>query len=252
MQHTAISFVPVGPGHFQRLRDNGGLQTVRITKTVHWQTTPVTLGQFRSFLDTTGRQADPVLEVWNGEWEPGPSFSQANSHGDDAPVVGVSHDDALAYAAWLGQLDHRGYRLPTEAEFEFAARAGCACGTVCDSGSMHSPENGDRRWPQALLSCWRSALRQADPHGIHGLNGVVWQWCSDWYGPYPPLPELDDPQGPASRPATSLWKGRTLPPGRVIRGGSYSYPPEVGRCDHRHFSFAGDRNVNLGFRLVTD
>ncbi|MGH3912557.1 MAG: formylglycine-generating enzyme family protein [Pseudonocardiaceae bacterium] len=56
---------------------------------------------------------------------------EVNSHGDDQPVVGVSHNDVLGFIAWSREQDDRRYRLPTEAEFEYASRAGCRCTTSC-------------------------------------------------------------------------------------------------------------------------
>ncbi|MET9387907.1 formylglycine-generating enzyme family protein [Streptomyces sp. NPDC002928] len=173
-------------------------------------------------------------------------------HGADVPVVGVSFHDALGFISWLSRRDGRAYRLPTEAEFEFAIRAGCSATTPCGSGCVPEREHTSRTWPEAFLARWTAAAKRVNPHGLQGLNGVLWQWCRDWYAPYPDEADVTDPQGPTTKPASSLWKGRTLPAGRVIRGGSYSYPEWYGRCDNRHFSFPDDRNVNLGFRIVFD
>jgi len=249
---ASLAFVPVPPGTFQRRLDEGRLQTVHITKTVYWQTTPVTVGLYQAHRTALDITTDPPLEIWdptNG-WRPGPYFTDANTHGADIPVVGVSYPDALATIDWLSRRDGRDYRLPTEAEFEHALRAGCSCPARCDSRSVPAREHPSRSWPDAFLACWNAAARSPNAYGIHGLNGVLWQWCADWFAPYPTTGHAVDPQGPAAEPASSLWKGRTLPPGRVIRGGSYSYPESYGRCDNRHFSFADDRNVNLGFRIV--
>jgi formylglycine-generating enzyme required for sulfatase activity len=252
VEPPATGFIRVPPGRFQRDAGNGRVQTVQLTKPVHWQTTPVTVEQYTRWLRESGRTDDPQLEVWDGQWRPGPSFSQANSHGEDLPVVGVSYSDAVAFAAWLSQGSGRTYRLPTEAEFEFAARGGCLCGTSCGEARLTPRRHSGRRWPDAFVACWRQARRAPDPNGIHGLSGVLWQWCSDWFAPYPATDAVVDPQGPSEAPASSAWRGRTLPAGHVIRGGSYSYPLSYSRCDHRHFSMPADRNVNLGFRLVFD
>ncbi|MBX7551540.1 formylglycine-generating enzyme family protein [Streptomyces sp. tea 10] len=252
MPITTVALAPVPPGNFPRRLTDGQLQTVRITKTVHWQTTPVTVGLYRSYLNAVGCTSNPELEIWDGEWRPGPLFSDANSHGEDVPVIGTSFNDALGFISWLSKRDGRAYRLPSEAEFEHAVRAGCCCPADCSSTSISKREHTSRSWPEALLTCWTAAANTPNPHGVHGLNGVIWQWCSDWYAPYPDGIDVSDPQGPPSKPASSHWKGRTLPAGRIIRGGSYSYPEWYGRCDNRHFSFSDDRNVNLGFRVVSD
>jgi formylglycine-generating enzyme required for sulfatase activity len=245
-----LAFALVPPGSFQRRRDGEAPQSVYITKAVNWQIAPVTVGLYRAYRTAAGLVDDPRLELWVGDWRPGPTFNEANVHGDDVPVVGTSYSDALDFIAWLSQRDSRPYRLPTEAEFEHAARAGCA--VDCHLGCLPKREHDSRRWPDALLACWGSALQHPNGYGIHGLSGVIWQWCSDWYAPYPSSADISDPRGPQAQPASSQWKGRTLPPGRVIRGGSWSYEPRYSRCDNRHFSLPADRNVNLGFRLVAD
>ncbi|WP_217561589.1 formylglycine-generating enzyme family protein [Streptomyces sp. GbtcB6] len=252
MSSTTVAFASVPPGAFQRRLADGQLQTVHITKTVQWQTTPFSVGLYQAYRDALGITADPELEIWDDVWKPGPLFSDANVHGNDVPVVGVSYNDALGAVAWLSRRDGRAYRLPTEAEFEYAVRAKCSCTAACDFSSVPHRKHTGRAWPEAFLSCWNASAKTANPHGIHGLNGVLWHWCSDWYAPYPDAPDTTDPHGPETEPTSTLWKGRTLPAGRVIRGGSYSYPEWYGRCDNRHFSFSDDRNVNLGFRVVFD
>lgn len=251
MSDQSVPTVIVAPGGFRR--DVAGRhQEVRVTPTLLWHTIPVTVGLYAAYRAEARVTVDPVLEVWDGEWRPGPLFSQANAHGDDVPVVGVSHSDCLGFAAWLSRREDRAYRLPTEAEFEFAARAGCDCHVGCGGTRVPQRQSTDRAWPDAFLACWQAALQRPNPSGLRAMNGVLWQWCSDWYAPYPAAEALHDPAGPAEQPGSARWKGRTLPAGRVIRGGSYSYPEHYGQCDNRHFSFPGDRNVNLGFRLVAE
>ncbi|MBV6702759.1 formylglycine-generating enzyme family protein [Kitasatospora aureofaciens] len=247
-----LTLVTVPPGSFHRRLEDDRFQTVHITKTVAWQERPVTYGQYRTYLEAIGSGFDPVLEIWDGDWRPGPLFSQANIHGDDHPVVGVSFNDALGFIAWLSERDGRRYRLPTEAEYEYATRAACSCKLECAQSRVPRRTHEGRQWPGAFLASWQASDAKPNPLGLHALNGVLWQWCSDWYAPYPQANVEHDPQGPAARPESSHWKGRVLPAGRVIHGGSFSYPEWYGRCDNRHFSFATDRNVNVGFRVVHD
>lgn len=247
-----LDFVTTPPGSFRRRLAEGQIQTVHITKPVAWQRRPVTFGQYLTYLRAIGCVADPVLEIWDGDWTPGPLFSEANVHGDDHPVVGVSYNDAMGFITWLCGRDRRQYRLPTEAEYEYAIRASCSCELECAATRVPPRSHESRAWPGGFLDCWRASEASPNPRGLHALNGVIWQWCSDWYAPYSEEAVERDPQGPAEKPAFSLWKERTLAAGRVIRGGSFSYPEWYGRCDNRHFSFATDRNVNLGFRVVCD
>jgi sulfatase modifying factor 1 len=259
-----MRFGLVAPGEFLRRNDAPyelpywqaadpglGHQRVRISQALHWQLTPVTVAQYLAFLEESGgRSPECRIEYWAGDWQLGPTWSQANGHGEDLPVVGVSYPDALACADWLSRHEGRRYRLPTEAEFEFAARSGCECPSRC--GRAEARRSPRHRREGEYPHCPSPVA--ADPpnaSGLHDLNGLLWQWCSDWYAPYDRTEHnVIDPTGPTAKPSFTMWRGQELPGGRVIRGGSFSYPPDYADCRNRHFSYEHDRNVNLGFRLV--
>lgn len=247
-----LSLIPGGT--FTRLVEQDATgQTVRISP-FHCQDAPVSVGTYRTYLEAAGHRPAHVLEVWDGAWVPGPTFEEANSYGEDKAVVGVSYDDALAFIEWLSEREARRFRLPTEAEFEYAARSDCRCTVACRSAREHRPAAAAPVLPSGRpkLCPWPVRAAQANNFGIWDMHGLVWQWCSDWYAPYTADSLLENPRGPERVPDTTLWNGVIHRAGRVIRGGSFSYPDRFAECCHRHFSIPGDRNVNLGFRVVSD
>lgn len=170
----------------------------------------------------------------------------------DHPVVQVSHGDALAFCAWEGS------RLPTEAEWEFAARGGIE-GALFPWGDELEP-GGEHR-----MNVWQGSFPDArtvddgwygtapvdafapNGFGLHNMCGNVWEWCADWFSPdwYHHSP-VDDPVGPAE-PSY----GRH----RVIRGGSYlchrSYCNRY-RVGARSSNGVDAATGNLGFRTARD
>ena len=174
-----------------------------------------------------------TCEVTQGEWE---AVMRDNpSHfvecGQLCPVENVSWEDAQEYIRKLnGRESGRGYRyqLPTEAEWEYAARAGTAgprYGDLTDVAWFH---NGS---PQPV------AQKRANRWGLYDVLGNVWEWTADRYGRYPAGP-LTDPRGSPSGTY------------RVIRGGSWSLDWRFARFATRFYNDSGYRDYGTGFRLV--
>jgi formylglycine-generating enzyme required for sulfatase activity len=239
-------FVSIAGGTFVQADAHGHSRYVK-TRPFAMQRTPVTAQQYITFLEDTGTSPPDRIETYDGEWRLGPKFLEANTAGSTLPAVGVSYHDALQFAAWAGDSLSARLRLPTEAEFEITVREGITIESPC----VH-PELVRRLRTHASLPAPRRAVGE-DPNtlGVSDLLGCVWHWCSDWFGLLDDV-AVDDPRGPADPPDVTTWRGVPHPAGRVIRGGSFSYPPEFAACTHRHFSKPTDRNFNLGFRLVLD
>ncbi|MDD9944076.1 MAG: formylglycine-generating enzyme family protein, partial [Myxococcales bacterium] len=160
-----------------------------------------------------------------------PDVEEPGGWGDDLPphrpVTHVSWEDAAQFARWAGG------RLPTEAEWEYAARAGTKGPTYgkLDDIAWHGGNSGRRA--RAV------GQRQPNRFGLHDMLGNVWEWCADWYGSYEPQPDID-PSGPA--------QGQF----RVLRGGSWSYGAWNVRAAYRLHEPPGKRNVAQGLRLARD
>jgi len=181
-------------------------------------------------------------------------YNGKSLNGDNQPVVNVSWNDAVEYAQWLSRQSGKAYRLPIEAEWEYAARGGSSArnywGNRKDDACGHA--NVADQWAKFIWS--DGAIHNCDDghavtapvgryrpnaFGLYDMMGNVWEWCSDWYDEnYYGVSPKDNPQGPSSGSS------------RVNRGGSwYSEPWYVRSADRVRFG-PSVRGNDLGFRLV--
>lgn len=216
---------------------------------------PTTNAMFARFIAADGYQNPAWWEAAKaaGYWEPGQGFRWGNQprYGDDErfnganqPVVGVSWYEAVAYGRWLTATLHDGqtYRLPTEAEWEYAARGAAgrryAWGDEWVPGRANTKEMGlERTTPVGLFP------DGATPEGLMDLTGNVWEWCSDWFD--------------AGEYARRAGQGVRNPPGppkedyKVLRGGSWYNEAPVVRCAYRDDLRPDDYVYdNYGFRVA--
>ena len=160
---------------------------------------------------------------------------------DDRPVEIVSWNDAQEFCEKLSALAEeraagRVYRLPTEAEWEYACRAGTT--TAWSFGDAESLL-GDFAWFRDNAEETTHAVGQKKPNafGLYDMHGNVWEWCSDWHGDYA-SGSATDPTGPSSGSD------------RVLRGGSWLNPAGYCRSAFRIRFNQSRRNSNYGFRLA--
>ena len=173
-------------------------------------------------------------EITQGQWRSviGGNPSWNSACGPNCPVENVSWNDTREFLTRLNAAgDGFLYRLPTEAEWEYAARArttGSRHGLL-DSIAWHIGNSGDRTRPVGL--------RAANDFGLHDMIGNVYEWVGDWYGAYPGG-TVTDPIGPTSGSD------------RVARGGSKHHGPSVNRSSHRYRDSPDERYSDVGFRVV--
>jgi formylglycine-generating enzyme required for sulfatase activity len=202
---------------------------VAISTPFYLQVTEVTLSQYRSLHGhhTLDRQ---------GGWAPTePGFDQARLRW---PVVYVSQQDASLFAAWLGEQDDRNtYRLPTEAEWEYACRAG---GTLA-FGHRATLTESDAWIDRSEGGEWMTEVAQfrANSWGLHDMQGNAMEWCLDTFAEYAADPQVDPLVVEADGPC-------------VARGGAFNFSQRMARCAARS-AFPCDMTVLgfLGFRLVS-
>jgi formylglycine-generating enzyme required for sulfatase activity/serine/threonine protein kinase len=200
------------PGDSECSADEKPAHQVTITRGFWIGQTPVTAGAYKRFAGATGRQT-PDSPIFNLGW--------AN---EDMPVVDVTWDDAQAYCGWMGG------RLPTEAEWEYAARGGSTQARYgnLDEIAWCSQNSGNQTW--------NVGQKRANGFGLYDMLGNVWEWVNDWYDQnYYQNSPSQDPKGPASGP------------GRVLRGGSWYGLPRFVRVSVRSRYNSAVR-VTYGFR----
>lgn len=160
------------------------------------------------------------------------------------PVINVSWLDAKAYAGWLSQATGKRYRLPTEAEWEYAARSGG--GKEIWSGTSDRSQLPDYAVYAANSQRRTAPVGRKKPNGLglYDMSGNAWDWVEDcWRDDYAGAPT----DGSAWLEAENDHCDR-----RVIRGGSWAFSPKNLRASHRSKTSAGDRSNGIGFRLVRE
>ena len=233
-----MKLVPIPAGGFtmgspatekDRGTDEGRVR-VEITRAFLIGRTVVTKGQWRAVMKS---------EPWKGQ--------RCVTAGDDAPAVYVDWHDAVAFCRKLTALERAGgwlekgehYRLPTEAEWEYACRAGT---TTPWSFGSDGRRLGEHAWfygnteEKREQYAHRVGRKKPNPWGLCDMHGNVYEWCSDWYKPV--LAGGNDPHGPA----TGVTK--------VLRGGGWGYDPARCRSADRNKNDPSFSDFSGGFRVV--
>jgi formylglycine-generating enzyme required for sulfatase activity len=246
-----------------RTEAEGPTRNVRIQRPFALGLTEVTRAQYEAFVSDTGHPVPGGCSVESAEavgvWEPSetaslraPGFDQTGEH----PVVCVSWSDAQAYVAWLSRRTGEPYRLLSEAEWEYAARAGStgarfwgrSADTGCRfvNGADETARVSRPRWVTAAcddgyLFTSPAGTMRANAFGVHDTVGNVWEWVEDCF--------VRDYTGAPSDGSARVASGCAT---RVIRGGSWASSPDQLRAAKRSGDRPGERYNILGFRVARD
>lgn len=181
------------------------------------------------------QSAEVTQELWKTVMGSNPS---ADKTWKDLPVTNVSWNDALKFIDKLNTCTGRNYRLPTEAEWEYAAKGGNRSKGYVFSGSNNIEEVG---WCEQNSGERIHVIREKQPNelGIYDMSGNVWEWCADGYAPYrTDAVGSQNPKGPDNSGA------------RVLRGGSWYFNARRCRSAYRYGNGAEIGSNYYGFRLV--
>ena len=247
-----------------RFDDEGPRVTVGIDDSFYLGRTEVTVAEFTHFVSVAGYEPDSEVNgcyLWrDGELNPDNDAGWANQPGFESgpnfPAVCVSWRDAFRYVEWLSEQTGASYRLPSEAEWEYAARAGseevrywgqdskeaCRHANVADLSFNRHYEELDRAihdcddgFPQTAPV----ASFSANQFGLHDTLGNVWEWTCSVFGP------LDSG---AALACVDFWASGS----RVLRGGGWYIPPDGVRSAHRNAGGSGSQTVSVGFRVLRE
>ncbi len=207
----------------------------------------VSVGDFKRFAEECGYRTDAEKENWRHDVSGNERAAAEYNH----PVLHVSWNDAVAYSVWLSKKRGDGaFRLPTEAEWEYACRAGTTTPFSTGENLTTEQANYDGNFPyqNSPKGAYRKKTVPVDyfkpnGYGLYNMHGNAWEWCSDWYGEsyYDECHEqgvVENPQGPESGS------------GRVLRGGGWSFNARDCRSAYRANAGPGYRSSFVGFRLV--
>ncbi|MCY2987601.1 MAG: SUMF1/EgtB/PvdO family nonheme iron enzyme [Planctomycetota bacterium] len=237
---------------------------VRITKAFYLGIHEVTMGQFRQFVETANYRTEAERDGRGGRGynestghESGKQYTWRNTgwnQTDNHPVVNVTWGDAVAFCDWLSRKEGGTYRLPTEAEWEYACRANTATRWyhgddpegLAQVANVPDATAKAKRWPGSSIRAsdgyaFTAPVGSFQPNtfGLYDMQGNVWEWCADWYDEnYYSTSPSDDPTGPSTGVV------------RVNRNGSFGNSPLSSRSAARSGIAPSYRSSSSGFRVA--
>lgn len=259
------------------LADEFPQHRVRITKPFYFSKFETTNGQFRQFVEATGYKTQAERDDASKRGPGGWGFNQETQQfegrdpkynwrnpgfptPDDQPVVDVTWNDAVAFCDWLSKKEGKQYHLPSEAQWEYAARGGTktrywsgndpdSLAKIANTADAEFYGKFPNYYPRDKTIAAHDGFAlpapvgsyPPNPFGLCDVHGNVWEWTNDWYGKdYYASSPIDDPTGPATGGE------------KVRRGGAWHTAPLWSRVSFRNFNTVDSRYPNLGFRVVVD
>ena len=243
-------------------RSNEALHQVRVSNFLMSRYS-VTVAEFRKFVKASGYQTDAEKGGFSDigsnaknkkegviNWRCGASGSVRPLSEENHPVVHVSWNDAVAYCRWISSKTGKRFRLPTEAEREYACRADSRTSfntgeNVTTDQANYNGNNPYNNNPKGIYRENTVPVNSFAPNawGLYNMHGNVWEWCSDWfsgtyYGECKASGMVKNPAGPATGS------------GRVLRGGSWGGDAGSCRSANRSGGISDGHDDDVGFRIV--
>ena len=277
-EQLALAYPQYDRTRLTSLGDEAPVHKVRITRSFYLGQHEVTVQQFKKYLELSGAVPESIADKtggygYNPEYDPtktqrgdafegrDPKYSWSNpgfKQREDHPVLNVTWNDAVQMCDWLSRKEGKKYRLPTEAEWEYACRAGTR--TRYHGGqeteSLLKVANTfdvdtEKNWPQWKVYAlngkdgyaFTSPVGSFAPNafGLYDMHGNAWEWCADWHSDtYYSESPTDDPTGPS--------EGEV----KVRRGGSWSTWSFYTRSSFRNWNDPSTRYTLVGMRLLCE
>lgn len=254
LRNDSYEMVFVQGGSFQMGSNNGNSNE----KPIHTVTVSdfyigkyeVSVAQFSKFIELASYKTDSEKNgysyIYDGSWEKkngvtwmcgvkGNRYSQIKEC--NYPVIHISWNDAVAYCEWLSEETKNNYRLPTEAEWEYAARGGPSSQGYAYSGSNSI---SDVAWYNSNSGSKTHVVGDKQPNklGLYAMSGNVYEWCWDWYGSYSSNIQTNP---------TGLSSGSY----RVLRGGGWNVNVSHCRVGYRYKNYPSYTGISDGFRIAS-
>jgi len=248
--NTGMKFALVEAGTFTMGSETPPYK-VTLTDDFYMGIYEVTVGQFKLFIDDKNYKTDAEKEgssyiLINGSWNKKQGINWRHDVSGNTrptseynhPVIHVSWNDAQAFCLWLSEKTGKTYRLPTEAEWEYAGGGGATNRSEW-AGTNNENELGNYAWYNENSKNTTHPVGDKKPNqlGLFDMSGNVLEWCSDWYGDYP--------SGSQTNP-TGAVSGSY----RMLRGGSWYANAAICRSANRNDYAPGNRSHNYGFRVA--